>query len=188
MRNVAVTETIQYVGVDDKTIDLFESQYVVPKGVSYNSYVIMDEKTAVMDSVDIRAKEEWLDNLEQALSGRQPDYLIVSHMEPDHAGSIQCFMEKYPNAQIVASAKALSMMPQFFSMDMQDRSITATEGGELPLGRHDLIFVMATMVHWAEVMVTYEKTEKMLFSADAFGKCGALDVEEDWVYNREKTK
>lgn len=181
MRNAAVTETIQYVGVNDKTIDLFESQYVVPKGVSYNSYVIMDEKTAVMDSVDIRAKEEWLDNLEQALSGRQPDYLIVSHMEPDHAGSIQCFMEKYPDAQIVASAKALSMMPQFFSMNMQDRSITATEGGELPLGKHILTFVMAPMVHWPEVMVTYEKTEKILFSADAFGKFGALDVEEDWA-------
>lgn len=181
MRNVAVTGNIQYVGVNDKTIDLFESQYVVPKGVSYNSYVIMDEKTAVMDSVDIRAKEEWLDNLEQALSGRQPDYLIVSHMEPDHAGSIQCFMEKYPDAQIVASAKALSMLPQFFSMNMQDRSITAAEGAELPLGKHILTFVMAPMVHWPEVMVTYEKTEKILFSADAFGKFGALDVEEDWL-------
>lgn len=181
MRNAAVTDTIQYVGVDDKTIDLFESQYVVPKGVSYNSYVIMDEKTAVMDSVDIRAKEEWLDNLEQALLGRQPDYLIVSHMEPDHAGSIQCFMEKYPNAQIVASAKALSMIPQFFTMNMQDRSITAAEGTELPLGKHILTFVMAPMVHWPEVMVTYEKTEKILFSADAFGKFGALDVEEDWA-------
>lgn len=181
MRNAAVTDTIQYVGVDDKTIDLFESQYIVPKGVSYNSYVIMDEKTAVMDSVDIRAKEEWLDNLEQALLGRLPDYLIVSHMEPDHAGSIQCFMEKYPDAQIVASAKALSMMPQFFTMNMQDRSITAAEGTELPLGKHILTFVMAPMVHWPEVMVTYEKTEKILFSADAFGKFGALDVEEDWA-------
>lgn len=181
MREAAVTKTIQYVGVNDKTIDLFESQYVVPEGVSYNSYVIMDEKTAVMDSVDIRAKEEWLDNLKQALSGRQPDYLIVSHMEPDHAGSIQCFMEKYPDAQIVASAKALSMMPRFFSMDMQCRSITAAEGMELSLGKHILTFVMAPMVHWPEVMVTYEKTEKILFSADAFGKFGTLDVEEDWV-------
>ncbi|MCM1186874.1 MAG: FprA family A-type flavoprotein [Lachnoclostridium sp.] len=181
MKNTAVTENIRYVGVNDKTIDLFESQYRVPKGVSYNSYVIMDEKTAVMDSVDIRAKEEWFTNLKQVLSDRQPDYLIVSHMEPDHAGSIQYFMEQYPDARIVASAKALNMMPQFFSMNMEGRSITATEGTELVLGKHVLTFVMAPMVHWPEVMVTYEKTEKILFSADAFGKFGALDVEEDWI-------
>lgn len=181
MKITGVTENIRYVGVNDKTIDLFESQYIVPNGVSYNSYVIADERIAVMDSVDIRAKEEWFENLEQTLSDRQPDYLIVSHMEPDHAGSIQYFMERYPGAQIVASAKALGMMPQFFTMDITGRSIAVAEGDELSLGKHVLTFVMAPMVHWPEVMVTYEKTEKILFSADAFGKFGALDVEEDWL-------
>lgn len=182
MKDISVTETIQYVGVDDKAIDLFESQYVVPDGISYNSYVIMDEKTAVMDSVDIRAKKEWFDNLEKVLGDRLPDYLIVSHLEPDHAGSIQSFMEKYPKAQIVASVKAIAMLPQFFPMDMSGRNITVKEGDELSLGSHILTFVMAPMVHWPEVMVTYEKTEKILFSADGFGKFGALDrEEEDWA-------
>lgn len=178
---VTVTDTISYIGADDKTIDLFESQYVVPNGVSYNSYVILDDKIAVMDSVDLRVKEEWFANLEHTLNGKTPDYLVVSHLEPDHAGNIQAFMEKYPTAQIVTNAKALSMLPQFFEMDMSGRSIAVKEGDELPLGKHILTFIMAPMVHWPEVMVTYEKTEKVLFSADAFGKFGALDTEEDWL-------
>lgn len=181
MKNITITDTIQYVGVDDKTIDLFESQYVVPNGVSYNSYVILDDKIAVMDSADIRVTQEWFANLEQVLDGKEPDYLIVSHLEPDHAGNIRKFMEKYPNAQIVTNARALSMLPQFFALDMSERSITVKEGDELVLGTHVLTFIMAPMVHWPEVMVTYEKTEKVLFSADGFGKFGALDTEEDWA-------
>lgn len=176
-----ITDTIRYIGVNDKTIDLFESQYVVPNGVSYNSYIIFDEKVAVMDSVDLRAGEEWFGNLEKELGGREPDYIIVSHLEPDHAGNIQKFMEKYTKAQMVLSAKALSMIPQFFDMDMSGRSIVVKEGDELSLGKHVLTFVMAPMVHWPEVMVTYEKTEKILFSADGFGKFGALDTDEDWA-------
>lgn len=181
MKNITITDTIQYVGVDDKTIDLFESQYVVPNGVSYNSYVILDDKIAVMDSADIRVTQEWFANLEQVLDGKEPDYLIVSHLEPDHAGNIRKFMEKYPNAQIVTNVRALSMLPQFFALDMSERSITVKEGDELVLGTHVLTFIMAPMVHWPEVMVTYEKTEKVLFSADGFGKFGALDTEEDWA-------
>ena len=179
MKNV--TDTIRYIGVDDKDIDLFESQYVVPNGVSYNSYLILDEKIAVMDSVDKRGTDPWFVNLEQALDGRKPDYLVVSHMEPDHAGNIRNFMEKYPDAQLVVNAKALSMLPQFFTMDLSERSIIVKEGDELSLGKHTLTFIMAPMVHWPEVMVTYEKTEKVLFSADAFGKFGALDTDEDWT-------
>ncbi|MDE7428369.1 MAG: FprA family A-type flavoprotein, partial [Lachnospiraceae bacterium] len=176
-----ITDAVQYIGVDDKTIDLFESQYVVPNGVSYNSYLITDDKVAVMDTVDKRATEEWFANLEKALAGRQPDYLVVSHLEPDHAGNIASFAEKYPAAQIVLTAKAQSMLPQFFATDLQDRCIAVKEGDELSLGTHTLTFVMAPMVHWPEVMVTYEKTEKILFSADGFGKFGALDTEEDWA-------
>lgn len=181
MKNITITDTIQYAGVDDKTIDLFESQYVVPNGVSYNSYVIMDDKIAVMDSVDARAEKEWFENLDNILDGRLPDYLVVSHLEPDHAGNIQKFMEKYPQAQIVVNAKSLSMLPQFFTLDMSGRSIVVKEGDELNLGTHTLTFVMAPMVHWPEVMVSYEKTEKVLFAADAFGKFGALDTDEDWA-------
>lgn len=181
MQNTKITDTIQYVGTDDKSIDLFESQYIVPNGVSYNSYVILDEKTAVMDGVDERAEKEWFENLEHTLSGKQPDYLVVSHLEPDHAGNIQKFMEKYPQAQIVVNAKALSMLPQFFTLDMSARSVVVKEGDELTLGNHVLTFIMAPMVHWPEVMMTYEKTEKVLFSADAFGKFGALSTEEDWA-------
>lgn len=181
MLNTKITETIQYVGTDDKDIDLFESQYIVPNGVSYNSYVILDEKIAVMDSVDERAEKAWFENLEQVLNGKQPDYLVVSHLEPDHSGNIQKFMEKYPQAQIVVNAKSLSMLPQFFTLDMSGRSVVVKEGDELTLGSHILTFVMAPMVHWPEVMVSYEKTEKVLFSADAFGKFGALSTEEDWV-------
>lgn len=181
MQNTKITDTIQYVGTDDKNIDLFESQYIVPNGVSYNSYVILDEKTAVMDGVDERAEKEWFENLEHTLNGEQPDYLVVTHLEPDHAGNIQKFMEKYPQAQIVVNAKALSMLPQFFTLDMSARSVVVKEGDELTLGNHVLTFIMAPMVHWPEVMMAYEKTEKVLFSADAFGKFGALSTEEDWA-------
>lgn len=181
MQNTKITDTIQYVGTDDKNIDLFESQYIVPNGVSYNSYVILDEKIAVMDGVDERAEEVWFQNLEKVLDGKMPDYLVVSHMEPDHAGNIQKFMEKYPQTQLVVNAKALSMLPQFFTLDMSARSVVVKEGDELSLGSHVLTFVMAPMVHWPEVMMAYEKTEKVLFSADAFGKFGALSTEEDWA-------
>lgn len=181
MQNITITDTIKYVGTDDRAIDLFESQYIVPNGVSYNSYVILDEKTAVMDGVDERAEKEWFENLEHTLNGKQPDYLVVTHLEPDHAGNIQKFMEKYPQAQIVVNAKALSMLPQFFTLDMSARSVVVKEGDELTLGNHVLTFIMAPMVHWPEVMMAYEKTEKVLFSADAFGKFGALSTEEDWA-------
>ncbi len=180
MELVTISPSIRYIGVDDKTIDLFESQYVVPNGVSYNSYVILDEKIAVMDTVDPRGTGPWLANLEEVLDGKKPDYLVVSHMEPDHASNIQTLAEKYPDMQIVASAKALSMIPQFFTFDISDRSIVAKEGETLSLGEHTLQFFMAPMVHWPEVMVTYEQKEKVLFSADGFGKFGALDTEEDW--------
>ena len=181
MQKITITDTVKYVGVDDKTIDLFESQYVVPNGVSYNSYVILDDKVAVMDSVDLRAGTEWFSNLDEVLEGREPDYLVVNHLEPDHSGNIQNFMEKYPKAQLVLSVKAQSMLSQFFTLDMNERCIAVKEGDELNLGSHTLTFVMAPMVHWPEVMVTYEKNEKILFSADGFGKFGALDTEEDWA-------
>lgn len=181
MQNIIITDTIKFAGVNDKTLDLFESQYVVPNGVSYNSYVILDEKIAVMDSVDKRGTTEWFASLEKVLDGREPDYLVVNHLEPDHSGNIQTFLEKYPNAQLVGNARAISMMPQFFTMDVSGRSVVVKEGDELSLGKHVLTFVMAPMVHWPEVMVTYDKTEKVLFSADAFGKFGTLDTEEDWA-------
>ena len=181
MQKKKITDTVKYVGVDDKTIDLFESQYVVPNGVSYNSYVILDDKVAVMDSVDLRAGTEWFSNLDEVLEGREPDYLVVNHLEPDHSGNIQNFIEKYPKAQLVLSVKAQSMLSQFFTLDMNERCIAVKEGDELNLGSHTLTFVMAPMVHWPEVMVTYEKNEKILFSADGFGKFGALDTEEDWA-------
>ena len=181
MQKKKITDTVKYVGVDDKTIDLFESQYVVPNGVSYNSYVILDDKVAVMDSVDLRAGTEWFSNLDEVLEGREPDYLVVNHLEPDHSGNIQNFMEKYPKTQLVLSVKAQSMLSQFFTLDMNERCIAVKEGDELNLGSHTLTFVMAPMVHWPEVMVTYEKNEKILFSADGFGKFGALDTEEDWA-------
>lgn len=181
MQNITITDTIKYAGVNDRTLDLFESQYIVPNGVSYNSYVIMDEKIAVMDSVDKRGTSEWFDSLEKILDGREPDYLVINHLEPDHSGSIQSFLEKYPNAQLVTNARAIGMFPQFFTIDVSGRSVVVKEGDELLLGKHMLTFMMAPMVHWPEVMVTYEKTEKVLFSADAFGKFGTLDVEEDWA-------
>ena len=177
-----ITDTIKYVGVNDETIDLFEGQYRMLHGVSYNSYVILDEKIAIMDTVDRRATEEWLSNLERVLEGRTPDYLVVSHLEPDHAGSIKEFADKYPEAKIVASAKAIAMLPQFFEIaDLADRAVAVKEGEELSLGSHTLQFFMAPMVHWPEVMVEYEKSEKILFSADGFGKFGALDADEDWT-------
>ena len=181
MEKVTVTDTIKYIGVNDKIIDLFERQYVVPNGVSYNSYIILDDKIAVMDSVDERGTEGWFANLEEALAGRLPDYLVVDHLEPDHAGNIAVFAEKYPGAQLVLSAKAQSMLPQFFAQDMSDKCVVVKEGDELCLGSHTLTFIMAPMVHWPEVMVTYEKSEKVLFSADGFGKFGALATEEDWA-------
>ena len=177
-----VTETIKYIGVDDTTIDLFESQYIVPNGISYNSYLIVDEKIAIMDTADKRKGEEWFANLEEALEGRTPDYLIVQHMEPDHAGNIADLMAKYPEIKLVASAKAIQMMPQFFEDTcFEGKTIAVKEGETLSLGAHTLQFFMAPMVHWPEVMVTYDQLDKVLFSADGFGKFGALAHEEDWA-------
>lgn len=176
-----ITEQIKYIGVNDHDIDLFESQYIVPNGVSYNSYLILDEKIAVMDTADKRMEETWFANLDKELSGRTPDYLIVSHMEPDHASLIAKFLQKYPEAKIVGNAKTFPMIAQFFAIDLENNKLVVAEGDELCLGEHTLTFYMAPMVHWPEVMVTYEKKEKILFSADGFGKFGALDVEEDWA-------
>lgn len=184
MSKVTISDAVRYIGCDDRDIDLFESQYLVPNGVSYNSYLIVDEKIAIMDTVDARAGQEWLANLEQELEqklqGRQPDYLVVSHLEPDHAANIQKVCERYPQLRIVSNAKALGMLPQFFTMDFNDRKVEVKEGDTLSLGSHTLNFYMAPMVHWPEVMVTYESTEKILFSADGFGKFGTLDTQEDW--------
>ena len=176
-----VTEDIRYIGVNDHDVDLFEGQYTVENGMSYNSYVILDEKVAVMDTVDAHFGVEWLQNLETELNGRRPDYLVVQHMEPDHSANIAVFMETYPEAQIVSSAKAFVMMQQFFGTDFPERKVVVGEGSTLELGRHTLTFVTAPMVHWPEVIVTYDSTDKVLFSADGFGKFGALDVEEDWA-------
>ena len=176
-----ITNDIRYIGVNDHQVDLFEGQYVVPNGMAYNSYVIMDEKIAVMDSVDQNFGREWLANLEKELGGRKPDYLIVQHMEPDHSANIDTFMEAYPEATIVSSAKAFTMMKQFFGTDWSERRVVVGEGSTLSLGKHVLTFVTAPMVHWPEVIVTYDSTDKVLFSADGFGKFGALDVEEDWA-------
>ena len=177
-----VTKDIKYIGVDDTDLDLFESQYIIPNGISYNSYIILDEKVAVMDAVDSRKEAEWLENLATALAGRQPDYLVVQHMEPDHAGSITAFMERYPEAKIVASARAIQMMPQFFEgVDFSTNTVAVAEGETLSLGAHTLQFFAAPMVHWPEVIVTYDQTDKVLFSADGFGKFGALAADEDWA-------
>ncbi len=181
MKDTSISESVIYIGADDKEIDLFESQYIVPNGVSYNSYVILDEKIAVMDTIDKRRSEEWLANLERALRGGEPDYLIISHLEPDHSATIQMAAEKYPNMKLVGNKKTLAMLPQFFDMSFDGRTVEVGEGEELSLGRHTLKFFMAPMVHWPEVMVEYETTEKILFSADAFGKFGALDTDEDWA-------
>ena len=182
MNNITISESIKYIGVDDTTLDLFESQYIVPNGVSYNSYLILDEKIAVMDTVDARKTKEWFENLDKELKEHVPDYLIVSHLEPDHSANIQLFTEKYKEAKLVLSAKAKAMLPQFFNIEgLDERCIVVKEGEELDLGNHHLKFIMAPMVHWPEVMVEYETTEKILFSADGFGKFGALSHDEDWA-------
>ena len=181
MSNVTISESIKYIGADDTTLDLFESQYIIPNGISYNSYVILDEKVAVMDTIDARKSEEWFNNLSNVLAGRNVDYIVISHLEPDHAANIKALSDKYPDAKLVLSAKAKAMLPQFFAMDnLDDKCIIAAEGQELSLGTHNLKFIMAPMVHWPEVMMTYDTTDKIFFSADAFGKFGALDVEEEW--------
>ena len=175
-----ITDTIKYVGVNDHKVDLFEGQYIVPKGMAYNSYLILDEKIAVMDSVDAKFGEEWLNNIEAVLEGKSPDYLIVQHMEPDHSANIKFFLDRYPQATVVSSAKAFVMMKNFFGTDFAERRIVVGEGSTLSLGEHELVFVTAPMVHWPEVIVTYDKKDKVLFSADGFGKFGALDEEEEW--------
>ena len=175
-----ITDTIKYVGVNDHRIDLFEGQYKVPGGMSYNSYVILDEKIAVMDTVDADFTHQWLDNIQQVLDGRKPDYLIVQHMEPDHAANVANFLKVYPDTTVVATGKAFGMIRNFFELDLEGKKIEAENGSTLSLGYHQLTFVFAPMVHWPEVMVTYDSTDKVLFSADGFGKFGALDVEEDW--------
>ena len=178
---VRISDSILYVGVDDPTIDLFEGQYKVPHGVTYNSYIILDEKIAVMDSVDGRKTEEWLQNVENALNGKTPDYLVIAHLEPDHSGSIQAIAEKYPEMKLVMTAKALSMLPQFASAQLSARAQAVKENDTLSLGSHTLHFVTAPMVHWPEVMVSYEDSEKVLFSADAFGKFGTQNAQEEWL-------
>ena len=178
---MTITNDIRYVGVNDHQVDLFEGQYVVPNGMSYNSYVILDEKVAVMDTVDQHFIDQWLSNLNDLLLDRQPDYLVVHHMEPDHAAGIARFLETYPNATVVSSAKAFPMMKNFFGQDYVNRRVVVGEGDTLTLGKHTLTFVTAPMVHWPEVIVSYDSADKVLFSADGFGKFGALDVEEDWA-------
>ena len=176
-----ITSDIKYIGVNDHKIDLFEGQYIVPNGMSYNSYLILDDKIAVMDTVDVNFTHEWLDNLQNELAGRSPDYLVVQHMEPDHSANILQFLKAYPKTQVVASAKAFVMMKHFFGNDFADQRIVVGEGDTLSLGKHTLTFVTAPMVHWPEVIMTYDDFDKVLFTADAFGKFGALDVEEDWA-------
>lgn len=181
MNNTHISDSVLYIGVNDRSLDLFESQYAIPNGISYNSYVILDDKIAVMDTVDSRATEQWFANLEQALAGEPVSYLIVSHMEPDHAANISRFIEQYPEAKVVGNAKTFAMIDQFFQVDLSGRKVEVKEGSTLELGHHTLQFFMAPMVHWPEVMVTYEQSEKLFFSADGFGKFGALDTEEDWA-------
>lgn len=181
MYELYISDSIKFVGENDRDIDLFESQYPVPNGVSYNSYVILDEKIAIMDTVDRRKTDEWLKNIETVLEGRLPDYLVVHHLEPDHAGSIQILCKKYPSMKIVSNKKIFNMLPQFFEMDFSGREVVVGEGESVSLGSHELTFYMAPMVHWPEVMVSYESSEKILFSADGFGKFGALDADEDWA-------
>lgn len=175
------SDSVKYIGVDDKDLDLFESQYSIPNGISYNSYVILDEKIAVMDTVDACKGNEWFENLEKELGGRTPDYLVISHLEPDHSANIKAFTEKYPSAVLVGNAKTFAMLPQFFDIAPSVEKLTVKEGDTLSLGSHELTFIMAPMVHWPEVMVEYETSEKILFSADGFGKFGALDTDEDWA-------
>lgn len=176
-----ITNDVKYIGVNDHKVDLFEGQYIVPNGMAYNSYAILDEKIAIMDSVDANFKDEWLNNIKNVLGDRSPDYLIVQHMEPDHSANVHEFAKAYPDATIVATDRAFVMMKKFFGTDFADRRIVVTEGDTLSLGKHNLTFVLAPMVHWPEVMMTYDSTDKILFAADGFGKFGALDVEEDWA-------
>ena len=178
---MTITNDIKFIGVNDHEVDLFEGQYIVPNGMSYNSYAILDEKTAIMDAVDANFVEEWLDNVKAVLEGREPDYLVVHHMEPDHSAGIAEFLKVYPKAVVVSSAKAFAMMKNYFGTDYADRRIVVAEGDKLNLGKHELTFVAAPMVHWPEVMVSYDSCDKVLFSADGFGKFGALDVEEEWA-------
>ena len=182
MTDTFIADSIKYIGADDTTLDLFESQYKVPNGMAYNSYIILDEKVAVMDTIDERKSEEWFNNLNAALNGRDVDYIVISHLEPDHAANIKALADKYPDAKLVLSAKAKAMLPQFFNIDnLDERCQVVAENDELSLGKHKLVFIMAPMVHWPEVMLEYETTEKVLFSADAFGKFGALCTDEDWT-------
>ena len=176
-----ITEEIIYVGVNDHQVDLFEGQYAVPNGMAYNSYVILDEKIAVMDTVDQAFGQQWLANVEEALQGRTPDYLVIQHMEPDHSANIPVFLQKYPEAKVVATPPAFKMIRQFFGLELGEKAVAAANGGELALGTHVLQFIYAPMVHWPEVMMTYDNKDKVLFSADGFGKFGALDVEDDWA-------
>ena len=178
---VEISDSIKYIGVDDKKLDLFESQYIVPNGMAYNSYLIKDEKTVVMDTIDKRATDEWFNNLETELNGKKPDYLVISHLEPDHAYNVKNLMDKFPNITLVSNSKTFAMLPQFFEDINLDNKIVVEEGDTLNIGEHTLQFFMAPMVHWPEVMVTYEQKEKVLFSADAFGKFGTLDTDEDWT-------
>ena len=182
MKDITISKDIIYIGADDKDIDLFESQYVVPNGISYNSYVIKDEKNVIMDTIDKRKTDEWMQKLENALAGEKPDYLVISHLEPDHAYNIEHLARKYPEMKLIGNEKTFAFLPQFFEIpDLEARKMVVKEGDELNIGNHTLQFFMAPMVHWPEVMVTYEKTEKILFSADGFGKFGSLDTDEDWT-------
>ena len=181
MNNKDITEEIKYIGVDDKELELFENQYILSNGMSYNSYLIKDDKTVIMDTVDKRKTNEWLNNLETALEGKNPDYLVISHLEPDHSGSIGKLLAKYPEMKIISNEKVFNMFPQFVDSDIENKKVVVKEGDTINLGKHILQFIMAPMVHWPEVMLTYEQTEKILFSADAFGKFGSLDTQEPWI-------
>lgn len=181
MKDTFISSDVIYIGADDKDIDLFESQYIVPNGISYNSYLIRDEKITIMDTIDKRKTDEWIENLEKALKGDEPYYLVISHMEPDHAYNIEKIARKYPNMKLIGNEKTFAFLPQFFDIpNLEERKVVVKEGDEISLGKHTLKFFMAPMVHWPEVMVTYETYEKILFSADGFGKFGSLDTEEDW--------
>ena len=178
---IKVTDSIRYIGVDDKDLDLFESQYEVPNGMAYNSYLILDEKIAIMDTVDERGMDAWVENLQRELAGRTPDYVVIQHMEPDHSGSLMRLLELYPDIKLVGNAKTFQMLPQFYFVELGDKAVTVKEGDTLSLGSHTLQFLLAPMVHWPEVMMTYEQSEKVFFAADAFGKFGTLDTDEDWA-------
>ena len=182
MKDTFISKDIIYIGADDKDIDLFESQYIVPNGISYNSYLIKDEKTTIMDTIDKRKTDEWLKNLENALQGEKPEYLVISHLEPDHAYNIEMISRKYPEMKLIGNEKTFAFLPQFFNIpNIDERKVVVKEGDEINIGKHTLKFIMAPMVHWPEVMVTYEMLDKILFAADGFGKFGTLDTEEDWA-------